>query len=201
MAGGSRILTIPNVISTVRLLCVPLFLYLLLGAEERHAAAWLLGALGATDWVDGWIARRYDLVSNVGKVLDPVADRALLFAGVIGILIDGSVPLWFAVLTLVREGIVACGALLLAALGARRIDVTWWGKTGTLLMMFAYPMFLASEAGISWSGTARVLAWAFGIPGLVVHWFSAYRYVAPAAAALREGRAARQVGTGGAPIR
>jgi len=203
-AKDRRILTVPNLISLARLLCVPVFLHLLFGVEDRHAAAWLLGALGATDWVDGWIARRFDQGSDLGKVLDPIADRAVLFVGVVGILVDGSVPAWFAVLTLLREGLIGIAAVVLGALGARRIDVTWWGKTGTFLLMFAFPLFLASEADLNWSGIARVLAWACGIPGLAIHWYSAAGYVPAARAALREGRSARsgaQVETPEHPIR
>ncbi len=199
--ASTRVLTVPNVISAVRLALVPVFLWLLFGVEDRHAAAWLLGALGATDWVDGWIARRFDQTSELGKVLDPIADRAVLFVGVVGIMIDGSVPAWFAVLTLVREGLVAVAAVVLGALGARRIDVTWWGKTGTFLLMFAFPLFLASEADLNWSGLARVLAWLCGIPGLAIHWYSAAGYVPAARDALRDGRAARRVESGDPSIR
>lgn len=199
--ASTRVLTVPNVISAVRLALVPVFLWLLFGVEDRHAAAWLLGGLGATDWVDGWIARRFDQTSELGKVLDPIADRAVLFVGVVGIMIDGSVPAWFAVLTLVREGLVALAAVVLGALGARRIDVTWWGKTGTFLLMFAYPLFLASEADLSWSGLARALAWLCGIPGLAIHWYSAAGYVPAARDALRDGRAARRVESGDPSIR
>ena len=89
---ADRRLTIPNVISVVRLCCLPLFLCLLFGRDNRAAAAWLLAALGATDLIDGYIARRFDQVSDLGKILDPVADRLLFFVGVGGIMVDGSVP-------------------------------------------------------------------------------------------------------------
>ena len=105
-AGEDRILTIPNVISVVRLLCVPVFLWLLFDQENRVAAAGLLAILGATDWVDGYIARHYDQVSNLGKILDPVADRVLLIVGVVAILIDGAAPLGVGILSLLREGLV-----------------------------------------------------------------------------------------------
>lgn len=118
------ILTIPNVISLIRLLCLPIFVYLLFSRENRAAAAWLLAALGATDWIDGYIARQYGQVSELGKILDPVADRLLFFVGVGSILIDGSVPAWFAWMVLVRELVVAVTTVVLAAFGARRINVT-----------------------------------------------------------------------------
>ena len=98
-----RILTIPNLITVVRLLCVPVFLWLLFDQHERAAAAFLLGALGATDFADGYIARHLHQVSNVGKILDPLADRILLMVGASAILVDGSVPPVLAWATLVRE--------------------------------------------------------------------------------------------------
>ena len=137
-----EVFTWPNLISVIRLGCVPIFVWLLLGEERRMAAAGLLAVLGATDWVDGWIARRFDQTSEVGKLLDPTADRLMFLVAVFSMIIDESVPLWFAVLTLLREGVISIVALILGALGARRIDVTWWGKTSTFGLMFAFPLFL-----------------------------------------------------------
>jgi cardiolipin synthase (CMP-forming) len=188
-----RIVTIPNAISVARLLCIPWFLYLLFGQDDRAAAAILLAVLGATDWVDGFIARRWDQVSNLGKILDPVADRLLLIVGIGAILIDGSVPVAIAVLALVREGLVAGATLLLAALGARRIDVTWWGKAGTFGLMFAFPLFLAGNSDLSWAPTAEVLGWLCAIPGLVLGFVALAIYLPMARRALEEGRAPREV--------
>src|SRR2546426_4188988 len=98
-----RLLTLPNVISVLRLACVPVFLWLLFDQHDRAGAAWLLGGLGATDWVDGYVARHFGQVSTVGKVLDPTADRVLLVVGVVAILVDGSVPAWIAWIAIVRE--------------------------------------------------------------------------------------------------
>jgi cardiolipin synthase (CMP-forming) len=187
----ARVLTLPNVVTLVRLACLPVFLWLLFGAEDRAAAAWLLAALGATDWVDGYLARHMHQVSELGKVLDPVADRLLFVVGAGGILIDGSVPTWFAVIVLVRETLVGGATLLLAALGARRIDVTWFGKAGTFGLMMAFPLFLASHSDLSWADTAGVLAWLTGIPGLVLSLYAAVLYVPLARRALAEGRAER----------
>ncbi|HEU5085146.1 MAG TPA: CDP-alcohol phosphatidyltransferase family protein [Acidimicrobiales bacterium] len=189
-----RILTLPNLITVVRLCTLPVFVYLLFGADDRWAAGWVLFAIGSTDWLDGYLARRLGQVSTVGKVLDPVADRLLFFVGVGSIIIDGSVPLWFAVAVLVREVAVAVGTLSLAAMGATRIDVTWFGKAATFLLMGAFPAFLV---GASDHGTAdgfRALAWAVGVPGLVLAYWSALLYVPLGRKALAEGRAARAGG-------
>jgi cardiolipin synthase len=184
----NRVLTVPNALSVARLLCVPLFLWLLLGREDRASAAWLLAALGSTDWVDGYIARHFDQVSTLGKMLDPVADRALLFAAAGGILIDGSVPTWLAVAVLVREALVSIAVLVLAAMGARRIDVQWVGKAGTLALMVALPLFLISHADVSWSDEGGFVGWCFALPGLALGWYAAFTYVPIARDALREGR-------------
>jgi cardiolipin synthase len=191
-AGEDRILTVPNLITLVRLACLPLFLYVLFGRDNRAAAAGLLAALGATDWVDGYVARRYHQVSTLGKILDPVADRLLFFVGVGAIVIDQSAPLWFSIAVLARELFVSIAVIGLAALGAKRIDVTWFGKAGTFCLMVAFPMFLASYSTVSWATLAEVLAWGFGIPGLVLSYYAAFLYIPIGLTALRDGRAARR---------
>ena len=84
-----RLWTVPNAFTLVRLLCLPLFLYLLFGADNRAGAAWLLAGLGSTDWVDGYIARRFDQGSEFGKIFDPTVDRLFFFVAVIAIIVDG----------------------------------------------------------------------------------------------------------------
>ncbi|HEY6532611.1 MAG TPA: CDP-alcohol phosphatidyltransferase family protein, partial [Acidimicrobiales bacterium] len=174
----------------VRLACLPLFVWLLLGADDRAAAAFLLAGLGATDWVDGYIARRFHQVSTVGKVLDPLADR-LLF--VVAIVVDGAAPLWFCLAVLFREVMVAGATLVLYLLGARRIDVTWYGKAGTFGLMFAFPLFVAGSSDLSWAATAEALAWICALPALVLSYTAAVMYVPLGMAALREGREERDV--------
>lgn len=187
--GTDRILTLPNVITVVRLALLPVFVWLLFGQDDRAKAGALLAFLGATDFLDGYIARRYHQISDLGKVLDPVADRLLFFVGVGGILLDGSVPAWFALTVLTREALVAVATLALAALGARRIDVTWYGKAGTFFLMISFPSFLAAASTVGWADQAETLAWLTGIPGLALSWYAALLYVPLARQALRDGRA------------
>ena len=186
--GWAGVWTLPNLITVVRLGCIPWFLWLLVSQDNRTAAALLLGALGATDWVDGWIARRFDQVSEVGKVLDPTADRLLLVVALVAIVDDGSIPIWFAVLVLVREVLIGLAALLLLMVGVRRIDVTWWGKTGTFALLWAVPCFLAGQSTIGAAWTFEAMAWIFGIPGLAIAWFAAWGYVPVARSAIQEWR-------------
>ena len=191
--------TIPNLISLLRLLCVPVFVWLVLGADRPLAAGVLLAVLGGTDWVDGWIARRYDQGSEIGKVIDPVADRVLLIAAAVVLLIDGTVPWWVGVLVLAREAVISVATLTLAAAGARRIDVLWVGKAGTLALMFALPGFLLlSIADGALHVLAWVVTWSFTIGGLLLSYYAAVQYVPAARAALREGRATDEVAVEGA---
>ena len=190
--GLDRIFTVPNVVTMVRLLCIPLFLWLLFGASEQTAAAVLLAVLGATDWVDGYVARRFGQVSTLGKVLDPMADRLLVVTAVISILVYGAVPLWFGIATIAREVLVSVMVLALASLGAARIDVLWVGKAGTFGLMFAYPTFLLGYGDASWQQPIKVIAWVTGSVGLALAWYAAVSYIGPARKALRDGRAARR---------
>ena len=96
--------TAPNAFTLLRLLCLPIFLWLLFAQDNRAGAAWMLVALASTDWIDGYIARRFDQVSEFGKIFDPTVDRLFFFVSVIAIVIDGSIPVWFAVAVLFPRG-------------------------------------------------------------------------------------------------
>ncbi len=183
----------PNLLSAVRLLSVGIFLWLLLGPGDTVAAAVLLAFLGCTDWVDGYVARRFGQVSTLGKVLDPTADRVLLAAGAVGGLVFGAVPIWVFAVVVAREVTVALGAFVLVALGARRMDVVWLGKAGAFGLMVALPLFLLGHSTLSWHGYAFDAAWVFAIPGMLLAWLSLTDYVPRARSAL----AARASGLSG----
>ena len=187
-----RILTLPNVITTGRLLFLPLYLWLLLGQDDPLAAAALLAALGATDWCDGYVARHTGQVSKLGKVLDPTADRIMFFVAIGGIIASGYVPLWFCLVVLVREVVVAAITVTITALGAKPVDVTWVGKAGTFLLMFAFPLLLAGAADVSFAPVLTVAGWGCALPGVVLSYYAALRYVPLWRVNLREGRAARR---------
>ncbi len=187
-----------NLVTIVRLGLIPVFFWLLFATGHRALAAWLLGVLGATDWIDGYLARALHQVSNVGKILDPVADRVLVISGLLGVAAAGGVPWWFAAVTLTREGLVSGLTLLLAALGAARIDVLWWGKVSTFCLMATFPLFLLTtndhHAPLQgWQHALRDATWVLGAVGLTLSWLVLVGYVAPARRALREGRASRRV--------
>lgn len=186
------LLTVPNLVTLIRLLCIPLFLWLLFAEENRAAAAWLLGGLGATDWVDGFLARRLGQVSEFGKVFDPTVDRLLFIVGITAILIDGSMPLWFGSAIVIREVLV--GSMMLIGTfvyGMARIDVTWLGKTATFLLMFAVPAFLMGNSDIAGAGFFEFVAWALGLPGLALSWWTAVAYVPRVRAGIAASRSSR----------
>jgi cardiolipin synthase len=187
--AGDTMLTIPNLLTLVRLMCLPLFLYLLLGRDNPAGAAWLLGGLGATDWVDGYLARRLGQVSEFGKVFDPTVDRLLFVVGIVGIVIHGGVPTWFLVAALVRE--IAVGAMMAIAtlfFGMQRFDVTWWGKTATFLLMFAVPGFLLGSSDFPGARGFEIASWILGIPGLALSYYTGIAYVPKVREAVRAGR-------------
>jgi len=164
-AGLSRIVTWPNAVTVARLALVPVYVWLLFATPHQVAAGLLLGTLGATDWIDGYLARRLRQVTTLGKVLDPIADRVLVFTAVTTSAVFGAVPWWFAIATLAREVVVSGAVLLLASLGA----ATWQ----TVLYDIAWP-----------------IAWI----GLTLAWIATVAYVRPAREALSSGRSGRTLG-------
>lgn len=189
LLSSHQYLTAPNLFTLLRLCCIPVFLWLLFGRDSVVGAALLLGVLGATDWVDGWLARRFRQVSEFGKMFDPTADRLLFIVGIAAIIIDGSAPRWFCWAVIVREVVVG-GTVAVATLGWRmaRFDVTWWGKTATFLLMFAFPGFMLGTADFALARAFEVAAWAVGIPGLLLSWYTGIAYVPQIRAGLRAGR-------------
>jgi cardiolipin synthase len=186
--GEDRILSLPNAVTTVRLVLIPVFVWLLAEPRRRgwFTAAILLAALGITDGLDGQLARRLGQVTNLGKVLDTVADRVLLATAVIGALAVGAVPVGIAVATIAREGVVATSAVALALAGARRIDVVPLGKAGTFGLMCAFPLFLAGSSPVGWHHLATVLAWVAAVAGLTLAWASLAMYAPRARLALTD---------------
>ena len=183
------LLTVPNLVTAVRLCCLPVFVWLLFGPQNRQAAAWLLGVLGATDWVDGYLARRLGQTSEFGKVFDPTVDRLLFVVGIVSLIIDGSVPVWFAIAVLAREVVVGITMVVATAVfNMERFDVTWWGKTATFLLMFAFPGFLMAESNIAIADAFGVAAWIMGPPGLVLSWYTAVAYIPLVRDGIQRGR-------------
>ena len=186
-----RILTIPNIITAVRLLCLPIFWWLLFSRRQPFQAALLLGALGATDWVDGFVARRYHQVSNFGKIFDPTADRLLFMVGIAGIMFADGAPRWLCWVVLGREVVVGGTTVIITALGSKPVSVTWFGKAGAFCLMFAFPLFLGGSSDNGYREVFNALAWMFAVPGVVLSYYAAARYVPEWRVNLAEARAER----------
>jgi cardiolipin synthase (CMP-forming) len=184
--------TIPNAFTLVRLLLLPVFLYVLFELENRAAAAWMLGALGATDWIDGYLARRLGQVSEFGKIFDPTVDRLLFLVATTAIIIDGSIPLWFGLAVLAREILVGLMmAIATVMFKMPRIDVTYWGKLATFLLMFSVPGFLMGNSDIRGADWFEFAAWALGIPGLILSYWTAIAYIPQVRQAVAAGTSVR----------
>lgn len=181
--------TWPNLITLIRLGCLPVFLWLLLGRDDRAAAAWILLGLGATDWVDGWVARRFNQVSEFGKMFDPTADRLLFIVGLTAIMIDGSAPLWFCILVLIREVLFgATVAILTLFFKMERFDVTYLGKWATFLLMGVFPAFVMSASKIRFHEFFAAAAWIAGPVGLALSYYTAWQYIPTIRRSLRSAR-------------
>lgn len=190
----------PNLLSVGRLGLLGLFCWLLFGPDDRVAAVALLALAGLTDFVDGYVARRFHQVSTLGKVLDPTADRVVLGTGVIAIAVYGAVPAWLAGLVLGREVVVSLAVLALAALRAPRIDVLWIGKAGTFGLMACFPLFLLSDGPAAWEGVLGDLTWALFVPAMAFSLAAAVAYVPLARRAMARRREAEHSLAGGVSL-
>jgi cardiolipin synthase len=146
--------------------------------------------VGVSDFLDGYLARRFHQVSTLGKVLDPVADRVVLVTGVLAITVYGAVPAWLAAVVLGRELIVSAAVLVLAALKARRIDVLWVGKAGTFGLLCCFPLFLLGDESASWAHVLTDVTWVLVVPALILSFVAAAAYVPLARRAFDERRSA-----------
>ena len=189
--GPTKIATLPNLITLIRLLTLPVFVTMLLVNEQRAGAALLLGVLGMTDWVDGWIARRFSQTSQFGMVFDPFVDRALFVVGTGSVLIDGGVPLWFCVCILVREVFVGLMMAIGTLVGMKRFSVSIWGKRYTFLLMTAVPLLLLGTSTHVTADAAWLGGWFLGIPGLVMSYVVGVLYIPVVLRNVRLGRAER----------
>jgi cardiolipin synthase len=189
--GEDRLLTVPNGLSALRLACLPAFIVLLAQAHQRGrlAAAFLLGSAAVTDVLDGYIARRFHQVSTLGKMADPLVDRALVLCALVGATAIGALPIWLVVVVALREGVVLAGSALLF-FGSRtaRVDVSRAGKAGAFGMMVALPMFIMAHAPFRGHEVALVIAWVAVAGGQVLAWVAVAAYVPKARAAWAEGR-------------
>ncbi|MBV8349936.1 MAG: CDP-alcohol phosphatidyltransferase family protein [Mycolicibacterium sp.] len=174
---AERVLTVPNMLSVVRLVLVPVFLYLLLVV---HADAWATGILmftGASDWADGKIARLMNQSSRLGELLDPLVDRIYMVTVPIAFGLRHFVPWWIVGVLIGRDLLLAATLPALRSRGLTSLPVTYIGKAATFGLMSGFPLILLGQFGSLWSRVVLAIGWGFLIWGLVMYLWSAVLYL------------------------
>jgi cardiolipin synthase (CMP-forming) len=171
-----RLWTIPNAVSVLRLLGIPIFLWVLLVARNDLIAFGLLAFAGATDWIDGYLARKLHQTSRFGEVLDPLADRLYIAATIIGLAVREFIPWWLVLLVASRDVLLIFTVPMLRKLGLTAFPVTYVGKSGTFALLWGFPLFLLSSFDGAWGSIFGGLAWAFSLWGVYLYWWAGIRY-------------------------
>jgi cardiolipin synthase len=174
---GERILTIPNLLSAARLVGVPIFLWLVLIAHADVAAFILLAVSGATDWLDGYLARRLHQVSRLGALLDPLADRLYIAATLVGLALRSIIPWWLVVILVLRELMLVCILPILRRHGRVALPVTFVGKAGTFALLWGFPLLLLGSLPGAWGTAATAIGWSCALWGVFLYWWAGVRYV------------------------
>ncbi|MFC0625338.1 CDP-alcohol phosphatidyltransferase family protein [Kribbella deserti] len=175
---SDRVLTIPNALSVLRLLGVPVFLWLILGPQEDGWAIVVLMISGFTDWADGQIARRMNQTTRLGQMLDPVADRLYIFATVLGLALRDIIPWWLAIALPLRDLLLTFTLPVLHRRGFNALPVHFLGKAATFNLLYAFPLLLLGDGDGTLNLLARVFGWAFAIWGTALYYWAGALYFA-----------------------
>lgn len=174
--SSHKILTVPNAISFARILLIPVVVVLIVQESTRGWGILLLGIVVGTDWIDGRIARKYNQVSELGKILDPTADRLIIAAGLIALVAIDAFPLWAAVLVIARDLFFMLVWIVLLSKHLR-IDVRYIGKTATFMLMLGIPLIAWGNLGFWAAPTALVVGWMSYVAGVVEYYIAAGLYM------------------------
>ena len=173
---ADRVWTLPNALSVLRLAGIGLFLWLVLGPELDALAFAVLAVSGATDWLDGYLARRLGQYSRLGELLDPLADRLYIFAVVVGLALRDIIPWWVALLLPLRDVLLWGLVPFLRSRGLRALPVHFLGKAATFNLLYAFPLLLLADGDGVLAMLCRVLGWSFAIWGIGLYWWAAVLY-------------------------
>jgi cardiolipin synthase len=184
-----RLVTVPNALSVLRLLGIPLFCWLALGPEADGWAVVVLMVSGATDYLDGRLARALNQTSRLGAMLDPVADRLYILATLVVLTVRDVLPLWLALAIVARDLILTAVLVLLRRAGSDPLPVHVLGKSATFCLLYAFPLLLLGDGPGVGHEIARVIGWAFVIWGTALYWWAGALYVIQARAVLASARA------------
>lgn len=176
MDVSHRIWTIPNIISLVRLAMVPVFAILLIKRFDI-AAVIVVAVSGATDWLDGVIARRFNQVSKLGQMLDPAADRLFIFVTLIVTAWRGIVPWWLTAVIIGRDALMLTLLPALARRGLGMLPVHFAGKAGTFCLLYSFPLLLLASLPGAVGMVAAIVGWAFAGWGIGLYWLSGLLYI------------------------
>jgi CDP-diacylglycerol--glycerol-3-phosphate 3-phosphatidyltransferase len=185
-----RVWTLPNALSVLRLLGVPLFLWLLLGPQADGWAVVVLMVAGATDWADGKLARALGQSSRLGALLDPAADRLYIVATLIAFVLRDVVPLWLVAALVGRELVLGVALLVLRAHGYPPLQVHYLGKAATFILLYAFPLLLLADGDGPVAAVAQPVAWALTVWGSALYLLAGVFYVVQVAGLVRADRAA-----------
>jgi cardiolipin synthase (CMP-forming) len=176
VVASDRVFTIPNLLSFLRLLGVPLFLWLILGPEADGWALLVLALSGFTDYADGQIARRMNQASRLGEVLDPVADRLYIFATVLGLALRDIIPWWLLIALAGRDILLSLTLPVLHRRGFNALPVHFLGKSATFCLLYAFPLLLLGDRDDTLGLLARIFGWAFAIWGTALYFWAGVLY-------------------------
>jgi cardiolipin synthase (CMP-forming) len=191
----SQVFTIPNLISLTRLAGVPVFLWLVLGVRSQEGDWWavgLLAAAGASDWLDGKIARALNQQTALGELLDPAADRLYIVATIIALAVRAIIGWWLVIVLAARELTLAVALLVLRRAGYAPLKVSFAGKAATLNLLYAFPLLFLGAHQTSYADIARVFGWAFALWGTALYWWAAVLYLQQTRRLLADDRASRR---------
>lgn len=175
-SSTSEVFNIPNLLSFLRIALVPVFLWFLL--EEMFVSAiTVLAVAGLTDFLDGFIARKLNQTTKLGKILDPVADRLYIFATLLALSVTGYVPWWLAGLVILRDLLMLVSMPILASLGYRSLPVHYLGKASTFALLYSFPLLLMGKIFEEAAFIITPLAWAFALWGVALYWWSGFVYL------------------------
>ena len=172
-----RVLTVPNVLSVVRLVLIGVFVYLLLVAHSYGWAVVVLIASGASDWADGKIARLMNQSSRLGELLDPAVDRLYMVVIPLSFAVAGLIPWWVIVVLVARDALLASMLPVLRARGLSALPVTYIGKAATFALMSAFPLILLGQWDAQWSRVVGACGWGFLIWGIGMYLWSFVLYL------------------------
>ena len=180
-----RVLTVPNLLSVLRLAGVPLFLWLLLGPHADGYAVLVLMVAGFTDWLDGKAARWLNQYSRLGELLDPAADRLYILATLLAFLIRGIVPWWVVAALVGRDVVLAICVAIMRRRGYGPFPVTYLGKAATFNLLYAFPLLLLAQGDSTLAEVSRALGYAFTAWGGVLYLWSGFVYLIQSGRAMR----------------